>query len=507
MEVEADTKNNKWFETNHLSGDLKSHSISGGFNTILAQLVSFIINISSTIVLARLLTPEDYGLVAMVTAVTGFVSIFKDMGLSAAIIQKKELNQNQVSSVFWINCLVSLGIAIIVAFTSSLLVNFYNEQRLFNITLVFALSIFLTGLSLQHNALMKRQMKFKTLSKINIISSVTSLITGIILAWKGFGYWAIVATTICPPLYSTIALWIACDWRPHLEFKTKNTKSILSFGAGLTGFDLVNYFSRNMDNVLIGKFVGSNALGIYSKAYQLLLLPITQLRDPLNTVALPALSSLQSDKWKYNHFFRRYLFTLAFFSMPLVVYCAVFSEEIISVILGEKWLEASYVFKLLAIAAFIQPVASTQGLLLITTGQSRRYFVLGIMGAICNVTGFIIGVNWGMEGVAIAYALVTYTLFIPFLIFSLKDSHMTLKHFLSEISYPALFSILVGVVFIYVKPYFSHVSAFLCCALGLIFGGLLYLCFWFINKHTKEKLKNILEIGNFLLKKYGLNKS
>jgi len=504
MRTEENVKNNKWFETSHLSEDLKSHSISGGFNTIVAQVISFTINMSTTVILARLLTPEDYGLVAMVTAVTGFVSIFKDMGLSAAIIQKPKIDQSQVSSVFWINCLVSLGIAIIIALASSLLATFYNEERLFNITLVFAASIFLTGLSLQHNALMKRQMKFKMLSILNIICAFASLATGLLLAWQGFGYWAIVATTICPPLYYTIALWIVCDWRPDLTLKTANTKSILKFGAGLTGFDLVNYFSRNMDNVLIGKYAGSNALGIYSKAYQLLMLPITQLRDPLNTVALPALSNLQNDKWKYNYFFRRYLFTLAFFSMPVVVFCAVFSKEIITIILGESWVKASYVFQILSLVAFIQPAAGTQGLLLITTGKAKKYFIVGVVAAVCYVGSFAIGVNWGMEGVAISYVLATYAIFLPSLAYSLKDSPLTVPHFLKEIVYPASFSILVGIICYFVKPYVGHLNAFITCGLGLILGGILYILLWMANSKTKEKAKKILDIGDFLLKKYNI---
>lgn len=492
---------NKWFDTEHLSNGLKAHSIKGGMNTIIGQVASFIMNISATIIMARLLTPGDYGLVAMVTTVTGFITIFKDLGLSAAIIQRKHLFQSQVSAVFWINIVVSFGLAAIIALIAPLLVKFYNEDRILNMTLVFAASIFFSGLSLQHNALMKRQMKFKLLSRIQVLCTILSLATGIVLAWQGFGYWSIVAATISNPVYSTIALWIVCDWRPNLNFNSDGIKSILTFGAGLTGFDFVNYFARNVDNVLIGKFVGASALGMYSKAYQLLLLPITQLRDPLNAVALPALSSLQHEKWKYNSYFTRYLFTLSFFSMPIVVFFGIFSDEIVLIVLGDNWIGVSSIFKLLAIAAFIQPIASTQGLVLITTGKARRYFVLGILNTTVVVAGFCIGVNWGVMGIAISYSIVTYLLFIPLLSYSLKGSPVTVKHFLLEIMYPISFSIISGGFMFYYKYLSFDLPYLVTCGIGFVIGTLIYLALWLSTKNTRSKLEKIKDISTFMFNK------
>lgn len=494
MNADITITENKWFDTEHLKSDLKGHSIRGGFSTIGGQIFSFLLSISSTIVLARLLMPNDYGLVAMVTAVTGFVAIFNDLGLSAAVIQKNSINQQQVSAVFWINIGISVGIALFVALLAPVIVNFYHEPRLLNITLVFSVSILISGLSLQHNALLKRQMKFKQLSLIQIGSTGASLIISVIMAWAGMGYWAIIATTALNAIFSSIAFWIACDWRPNWIKKEAEVGSFLKFGAGMTGFDLVNYFSRNMDNVLIGKYVGSAALGFYSKAYQLLMLPITQLRNPLNAVALPALSSLNNSPDQYRSFFKRYLFTLAFFCMPLVIYCGVFSEELILIILGKQWAAAAIIFKILAIASFIQPVASTQGLVLITTGRSKRYFLIGLVNSIIVVIGFYIGVQWGMEGVAISYAVVMYVGFIPFLYFSLKDSPMNVPAFLQEISFPGLFALIAGVAMFFFKLQFIHLSPIILCMLGFMVGGITYLAPWFSNGNSKKRLLQIVDI-------------
>lgn len=494
-------KNEKWFLTAHLKDDLKNRSIKGGFSTMGAQAISFILNIGSTIIMARLLLPEDYGLVAMVTAVTGFVVIFKDMGLSAAVIQKKDIEQEQVSAVFWINVFISFGIAFIVAALAPVLTHFYNEPRLFQITIVFALSIFLSGVSLQHNALMKRQMKFKSLSIIQIGSTAAGLVFGIGMAWAGYGYWALVGQMVMNSLFYTVALWIACDWRPDIYRKTAGVSSFLKFGAGITGFDLVNYFSRNMDNVLIGKYAGSGALGFYSKAYQLLLLPITQLRDPLNAVALPALSTLQHDPEKYRSYFKRYLFTLAFFCMPLVMYSAIFSDELIFVVLGSNWTPSAYLFKLLAIAAFIQPVASTQGLVLITTGKVRKYFFLGLANAVVMVSGFAIGIQWGAEGVAISYAIVNYLVFLPFLYYCFHGSPLTVALFLKEIAFPLIYALISGAAMFIFRHYLIHWPAIVLCATGFLTGAICYLLPWYSNSLSKDRFKQVLEIGSFLTKK------
>jgi O-antigen/teichoic acid export membrane protein len=494
------TVEDKWFQTSHLKNNLKEKSVKGGFSTIAGQVFSFVISISSTFILARLLLPSDYGLVAMVSAITGIVGVFHDLGLSSAVIQKEHIDQEQVSSVFWINAAISLLLAILISLAAPLLVYFYEEPKLLSITLVFAGSILFTGFSLQHNALMKRQMKFKALSLIQIISTVFSLIVGIVLAYFGFGYWALVAATILNPVTSSFILWIVCDWRPSITLNISRIRDFLRFGAGMTGFDLLNYFSRNMDNILIGKFAGSIALGLYSKAYQLLMLPINQLRNPLNAVALPVLSTLQSDYVKYANFYRQYLFALAFFSMPIVVYLGVYSEELVMVILGEQWTGAAYIFKILAIAAFVQPVISTQGLVLITTGKVNKYFKTGLVGAITLTTAFAIGIQWGVEGVAMAYSIVVYLTFLPIMWYCFRDSPVSIGMFFEEVAFPAVFSIICGLVLIFSKAYLVGYPDFFSGLIGFFIGAVTYLFLWILTAKSRNRLRNLGELI-FLLKK------
>ena len=500
------TENDKWFDTLHLKEGLKDRSIKGGVSTMAGQIILFLMSTAQTIILARLLLPEDYGLVAMVSSVTGFIIIFKDLGLSSAIIQREKLTQSEVSSVFWINIAISFLIAVVVAALSPAIAHFYHEQRLLNITLVAALTIFIAGLSLQHNALMKRQMYFNSLALLQLVTVGLNLLVGVVLAWLGFGYWALVMQGLVLASLQTVALWVLCDWRPNFTFKKDETGPFLKFGAGITGFDVINHFSRNMDNVFIGRFVGSVALGLYSKAYQLLMLPITQLRNPLNSVAIPALSSLQNDKEQYKNFFFKYVFILAFFSMPMIAYLGVFSNELILLILGSQWAAAGPIFKILAIAAFIQPIASTPSLVLITTGSVKKYFIIGIINAFFMVTGFAIGVFAdGVRGVAIAQVIVGYSLFVPVLYYILHQTPINATSFLKEITLPATFSVISGVAMIFyglllhqydvVLPLVWH------CAGGFLTGAVVYLSLMVVFPSTRKKLMAVIEMAQSITKK------
>src|SRR5690606_36051828 len=399
--------------------------------------------------------PESFGVVAMVTAITGFVAIFMDLGFSSAVIQNKNVTQKQVSTLFWFNTLIGAGLAGLIALAAPVIVVFYDEPRLLTITWAYAFSILISSLALQHNALLKRQMKFKRISGITVFATAASIVVGIGMAWAGFDYWAIVGITVSFTLVNCVLTWAYCDWRPSLVFNLTKVRRFVSFGFGITGFDFVNYFARNLDNILIGRYIGAAALGLYSKSYQLLMVPITQLRAPLNTVAMPALSALQEQPGRYSSFYRHYVFLLAFFSMPLVVFLFVYVDEVILLVLGEQWIAAGYIFQLLAVAAFIQPVGGTSGVVLITMGQTKKYFILGVVNAVVTVVGYAIGIKWGVAGVAISYIIVNYVTFLPSLYWAFRDTPVRLSNFLSEIAYPVVFSVISGLIGYSVKNAFS----------------------------------------------------
>ena len=447
------TKYNRWFDREHLKTDLKNKSIKGGVSTVGSQGIMFGLSMISTVVLARLLSPEDYGLLALVSSVTGFVLIFKDLGLSQAIIQYKDLDQAKSNKVFWFNVLVSSGIALLICALGPVLVYFYDEPRVLYITFSFSMIAVFGGLTIQHSSLLRRQMMFKTIAIVNIVSSLASIGGAILLAYLGFGYWALVAMNVINPFVTMIMYWIYCDWRPDMPKIDRSISGMVRFGVDITGFNLINYFSRNLDNVLIGKYVGTAQLGIYSKAYQLLMLPITQLRNPLVNVGIPAMSSLVDNLPRYRDYYRKYVFLLAFFSMPIVAFLAVSSYPIVYIILGPKWVEVSYIFSLLAIMAFMQPATSSCGLVLISLGQTRRYFYYGLFNAIIMVISFVIGIQWGTVGLIVASTIGYYIFLFPALIYSLRKT---------PAPYPRLY-----------QPDFISLNFCLICRRMYLFNGLL----------------------------------
>ncbi len=491
----------KWFERNHAAGSLREKSIKGGISTVIAQVISFTLNISSTVIMARMLLPGDYGLVAMVTSFTGFVLIFKDLGLAQAIIQREKLTQHEVSMVFWLNFYISLILGLLVFSMGPLLVAFYHEPKLITITIGYAFVAVLGGLSTQHSALLNRQMKFKVLSQITIASSVCSLAAGLFLAWRGYGYWAIVAVSVISSLVQTILLWVACDWRPQITKINKTIVEYVKFGAGITGFNMINYFSRNLDNILIGKFLGAQPLGLYTKAYQLFMLPISQLRDPLNAVGAPAMSSLFADKEKYRNYYKEYLFLLSFFSVPIVVFLFVCSKPVILLLLGEKWIGASYIFKLLAITGLIQPLESTRGMVLISSGQSRRYFLWGVYNAIAIIFSFCIGIRWGVPGIAIAYAICSYTILVPSLKFCYKNTPVKVSDFFATCLPAICFAVVGGIVAWLVSLQLQSFSILLQIIIPLIIFGIVYLLAWLPLSYTRKRLHGIYNLALSVVKK------
>ena len=476
------------FDTEHLKTDLKGRSVRGGAVTMTSQAIKFLLQTGSTVVLARLLTPQDYGLIAMVTAITAFIALFKDMGLSMATIQRAEINHSQVSNLFWINVGVSLVLALILAAGAPIISWFYSEPRLTWIMLVFCATFILSGLTVQHIALLRRQMSFKALATIDIGSMGIGIIVGIVLAYYGAGYWALVGLPVATTLSYAVLAWFFCGWWPGLPVRGAGISSMVKFGGQITGFEIVNYFARNFDNILLGRFYGANVLGLYSRAYNIMMLPISQIRGPLNAVAIPALSHIQNDPIRYKRYYIKLITLIAFITMPLMVFLFVCAKQVILLLLGSQWLGAVDIFKILCINALIQPTMGTGGLVLISLGQSKRYLTVGTINSVIIVISFILGLHWGAIGVAAAYTVTTYVILAPTLWYCYRRSPISITDFFSAISRPVIASIIMGFVIYGVRLYMTHIpdivsifcSFFIGCltyfmVLALVPGGLMLL--------------------------------
>ncbi|HEX6535029.1 MAG TPA: lipopolysaccharide biosynthesis protein [Gemmatimonadaceae bacterium] len=396
----------RYFRTDHLREGVARRTIRGGAVTLASQAAQFALTMGATVILARLLTPRDYGLIGMVTVVTGFLAMFKDIGLSQATVQRAELSHGQTSNLFWINVVVSAAIMLVTIALAPAIARFYGEPRLTLITIALSGGFLLGGLNVQHQALLRRQMRFGALAVAGVLSIAAGITTAIILAWRGASYWALVGQQLAAAAASTIAAWVLCGWRPSLPSRRTHVRDMLAFGGNVTGFNVVNYFARNGDNLLIGRVWGAGALGLYDKAYQLLLFPLSQINYPVAAVAVPALSRLAGEPDRYRAAFLRTLEKIVMLTLPLVMYLFMTSDWVVLVVLGPKWTEASRIFMWLAIAGFTQPVGNTTGWLFISQDRTRAMFHWGLIGSGTAIASIVVGLPWGAEGVAMAYALV-----------------------------------------------------------------------------------------------------
>ena len=403
------------FSTDHLKADLGSRTARGGAVTIASQGVKFFTGMTATVILARLLTPQDYGLIGMVAVVTGFVSMFKDMGLSMATIQKEEINAEQISTLFWINIVLSIVTVILTAGIAPVVAWFYIEPRLTLITVGFAGALVFGGLAVQHEALLRRQMCFAALAALEIGSLIVGIVVAVVLAWHGARYWALVVNQLVQSLTYAVGVWIVCGWIPGRPARFADVRSMFTFGRNLTGFQVVNYFSRNLDNMLIGKFWGSWQLGLYAKAYQLLLLPIDQINTPIAAVAVPALSRLADSPERYRKAYLRILQKVALLTMPAMAFMIACSDWIVTVVLGPQWIGASRIFALLGIVGLVQPIANTTGWLFMTQGRTHHMFQWGLISASLIVISIIVGLPWGAIGVAASYSSIFLLVITPLL--------------------------------------------------------------------------------------------
>lgn len=485
----------EYFSNHNLTQDLKGRSVRGGAITILAQGSKFFVQLGSTALLARLLTPNDYGLIGMATPIIGFVQLFKDLGLSTATIQQDEINHQQVSTLFWINLAVSAVISLIFAALAPVVAWFYQEPRLLDIVLVLSSIFVLGGLGIQHQALLKRQMRFGSIAKIEISSVLAGIVAAIVAANYGLGYWALVIMQLVTALVNLLVTWIICNWRPGLPSRNAEVASMLAFGGNLTGFNCINYFSRNLDNILIGQYWGGGALGLYSKAYQLVLLPIQQINAPINSVALPLLSRVKTEPQKYIHYYYKFVLAIVFLGMPMVAFSFAITDKLILFILGEQWLEAAPIFKFLVPAAFMGTFNLASAWVFQSLGRTDRQLRIGVVVSTIDILIFLVSVRWGVIAVAAAYGLSRPLIWFPRFIYCYHNTPLKLKRLGTTLARPAFASIMSAILIMLLDSTFlTNTQIWLALLIDGLVYGLLYLAIWSVLPQGKQILLELFQL-------------
>jgi O-antigen/teichoic acid export membrane protein len=423
-------------DTEHLHADLKGRSVRGGLLTLTSQGAQFLISTVSTVVLARLLTPADFGLVAMVTAIIGLGQAFADLGLSEATIQCQEISHKQVSTLFWINVAIGLVLTSITAGLAPVLAWFYHEPRLRDITLLVSLTFLIGGLRVQHDALLRRQMRFSLLAVRDITSYALAVPVGIILALRGGGYWALVALPLTINLTQMVLSWVMARWLPGLPRRDANVGSLIAFGGKVAASYVIYSVTRSADSVLIGWYWGAGPLGLYSRAYNLVMLPVRQLGIPARSVALPGLSRIQGDPERFARYYLRAANLITWISAPILGFLFVAADPVIVLMLGVKWREAVPVFQMLAVVALVQPLIDSTNWLLLSRGQSARLLKMTLIALPVIVVSYIIGLPFGIKGVALSGSVVLVALSSWILKFAFRGTHLTLRRLGGAIACP-----------------------------------------------------------------------
>jgi O-antigen/teichoic acid export membrane protein len=424
--------------------DLKQRALRGGFAKMCAQVANYALRIGSLMVMARLLSPRDFGLVGMVTAFTGVLSLFRDFGLSAATVQRVDVTEHQMSTLFWINLLVGAVLSLLTAAVAPLAVAFYHEPHLFWVTIAVGSSFLFNSAGVQHSALLQRQMRFTALATIDVISWTGSTLIGISLALAGFGYWALVGAAVSLPVVGTICMWFATRWFPGRPRKGVELRSMMRFGGGLTLTGLIVYVAYNFEKVLLGRFWGADAVGLYGRAYQLSTIPTDNLNSAVGEVAFSALSRVRDDPPRFrSYFLKAYSLVLAL-TLPITMAVALFAPELIAVLLGPKWKESAPIFRLLSPTILIFALINPIGWLIFSLGMVGRSLRVASVLAPLVICGYIIGLPYGPKGVALAYSTAMALWVVPHIAWGLHGTVVSLRDIAVVASKPFASGVVAG---------------------------------------------------------------
>ena len=416
--------------------DLKEKTIRGGYSRIGAFAANFALRVGSMMILARLLSPKDFGLLGMVTAFTGVLSLFRDFGLSAAAIQLPNVTEAQTSTLFWVNLLAGAILTVLTVLCAPAVSIFYHEPRLLLVTVVVAIGFLFNGAGIQHYAILQRQMRFSALAFVDVGSLIISTGVAIGMAKAGYGYWSLVAMPVSLPLAATIGFWMVTRWVPGPPRREVGLRSMMRFGGKLTLNGFVIYVASNFDKVLIGRFWGADALGLYGRAYQLIRIPTDNLNTAVGEVAFAALSRLQDDtKRLKSYFLKGYSLVLAC-TVPITVACGLFSSDMVAVLLGPKWIQAIPIFRFLAPTILVFAIANPLGWLLNALGLVGRGLKIALVAAPLMIASYLCGLSYGPKGVALAYSVVMTLWVIPVILWCIHGTVFSFMDILRVISRP-----------------------------------------------------------------------
>lgn len=472
--------------------NLKSKVKHGLKWTFIDQVLSQVIFLVFSIFLARIVAPESFGIVSMVTIFSNFAILFIDLGFSAALIQKKEVTKEHFSSVFWLNLIIGFLFYFLFYISAPLISMFYKQPDLTPLIRVICLSFIITSFaSVQANILIK-EMQFKKKVIINWIAMIIGYVMAFVLAYKNFGVWALVVMTLATSIVNSVLYWIASSWTPLFIFDWKKIKDLSHFGLNFLGDTSINYWSRNYDNFIIAKVLGSNDLGIYTRAYSLMLLPLRNITTIVTKVMFPAFSKKQDDIELLKNYYLNIIQYIALITFPLMIGLSLVSKEFVLLAFGNKWAAMIPVLSILSGLGAIQSIISLNGLIYNSLGKTNVAFRVSFISNVVLIIAFTIGVNYGIIGVSYSYLIASLLLFIPIYTTAIKQLNTSLLEVFLVLKGVIAATLVMAILLFCFNAYFTF-SLILGLVTKVFLGFIIYfIALLFFEKHLVMNLKNKL---------------
>lgn len=418
------------------------------------QIVTQIVFVWFGIYLARILGPEAYGLVGMITVFSGFANIFVDFGFTSAIIYFQELDDKKLSSVFWFNMAMGILIYLMFFFISPIIANFYNEPKLEVLTKIVTFSVIINSFGALQNAILSKNIDFKAKITTSWVSTILSYSIAFFFAYKGYGVWSLVFQILSVAFFNNLFLWFITKWRPKFHFLLADIKPMFKYGSGIAGTNILGYLTRNLDNVIVGKFLGNAALGLYTRSYGLMMLPLTNISSVFSKVLFPAFSLMKDDIKSLSSYYLKVIKLIALITFPMMFGLSSVSREFVLLFLGPKWIEAIPLISMLSILGAFQSILSLNGIIYNSTGNSVKALKVTLILNLFLIPAWLIGVYYGgLVGLVLAYLIVGTVGTLPIYGFALKQIGLSLWDVFKKVKIILISS--VGIILInYPVEYF-----------------------------------------------------
>lgn len=424
----------QFFNADHLKTGLKERAVKSAGITLFAQGIKLALQLGSIAILARLLEPADFGLVAMVTVFSNLALQMMEGGLSMATIQREQITDAQVSNLFWVNGALGAGLCLLGILISPLVAIIYDEPRLTQVMAAMSLTFLIGGLSVQHDALLRRQMHFKAISAIDILSMAVGIITGIAAALAGLQYWALVVSPIIIFLTKTIMRWLIVNWVPSMMSRGSGVRPLLRFGMHLTGANFVGYVATSLTPFAVGYIGGAQSLGLFNRANMLTSIPSSQMLPPVMNVVQSTLSRVTSDPVRLRNTITSLMGKLVLGTMFVTLTMAVLADWIVQLFLGPGWDGAIPIFRMLAVFSLVEPIAGFLAISLVAIGNAKALLRWKAITLCILIVSLGIGSIYGAFGIVAAYALSGVFIRLPgFLYYASRFLPVTFGEFIKAL--------------------------------------------------------------------------